>query len=795
MDIHNPTPILLAAVPQRVRYPDETLTLIAKGTFDLAPGGMAAPAEEPLPFDDDIEIETEVGKVVVYPSDFVPAKPRTDLLASACVYTPGGRPARECAARFQVGEHAVEFVAVGERRWQGPLGRFASTAEPFERMRVCWENAYGGRRSRSNPVGMGRDRKNDEDGARSRPLPTIETPDGRVSRRGSRPDALALTPLPRDAKERAKQLGRYGRSWQRTRSPWLPDDLDPSYWSAAAAPLRYPAFLKGDEPLCLDNLHPEHARYECRLPGLRVRCFLLRDPLESDDAEPSADHARPEPIHEEVEMRLDTLWVDPDAGKLVLVWRGQAVIASPDHADVHIAQLGVEPMESEPLPRASYEAQLQPPPPAEAAQEPEQQAEPEPGEEEQAADAAVLAQLKTAAEALAKGGAPASLVAAVQGGLAHPDAIFDELLAWKPVDAQAAAEHEARQVKRLAEILEANGEDPALAQEMLGLGEAGEEEEDGGFTREVVEARAAGGESLAGAPLAGLDLSGLDLSDADLERADLTGANLSGARLEGANLEGAMLEGANLSGIEARRVRLAGADLAHADLSGAFIVAANLESANLVGAKLDNATARRVQLRFAQLADASLVGFDGKGLQACPAVFDRAVLDDADFAGARFENASFIGVTASGASFDAAKLAGARLSDGARLEACRLTDVRAAESTWVGSELVGCDMTGARLPRSNFEKVRISGGLFEAAELKGASFAGARVQDSGFEDANLFQVRFTLARLQDCRFAGANLYAADFRDGELEDVDFADANLELAAFDPKRRSEAEGEEG
>ncbi len=69
-------------------------------------------------------------------------------------------------------------------------------------------------------------------------------------------------------------------------------------------------YLRGDEAITAHHLHPVHAHFECALPGVRVRCFLDRP-----------DDRRRQLF--EVPLALDTCWVDMDALRLVLVWRGR----------------------------------------------------------------------------------------------------------------------------------------------------------------------------------------------------------------------------------------------------------------------------------------------------------------------------------------------------------------------------------------------------------------------------------------------------------------------------------------
>ncbi len=110
--------------------------------------------------------------------------------------------------------------------------------------------------------------------------------------------------------QRFSKLGSYKGNYVKERWPWFPKDFDWSYFNAAPSDLQVNGYLKGDEKLYFENLHPVHSQYNSQLPGLRVRCFI------------SELNDKKEKLFKEVKMNLDTLWVDMESEKLVLVWRG-----------------------------------------------------------------------------------------------------------------------------------------------------------------------------------------------------------------------------------------------------------------------------------------------------------------------------------------------------------------------------------------------------------------------------------------------------------------------------------------
>jgi hypothetical protein len=112
----------------------------------------------------------------------------------------------------------------------------------------------------------------------------------------------------------------------RARAPRLSrrDFRTSASYNADARPIRARAqdarlTSRGDESILAHHLHAEHAHFECALPGVRVRCFLDRP-----------GDGRRELF--ELPLALDTCFVDMDALRVVLVWRGRLAPADAAHS-------------------------------------------------------------------------------------------------------------------------------------------------------------------------------------------------------------------------------------------------------------------------------------------------------------------------------------------------------------------------------------------------------------------------------------------------------------------------------
>lgn len=290
--------------------PDDTLVFVVKGTADIAPDGPMAlrPApEQQRPCLDRRDPEGERDEIR-YPSDFVPRKDGADILLHGRAWAPGGRPVPAVEAAVTMGNRRWAVTAHGERAWRrGADGRMApGPAQPFLSLPLAWRHARGGLSAPPRLEALGR--------------PAI---DG-----AALPPPVAPAPLPR-----------------RPAQP-LAGNAAPPDW-------RLDGFLRGDERLRLSHLHPEHPALDTALPGLRLRVFVNRLDAAAGRSPTRAERGR---VHRliEVDMALDTLWLAPDEGTGILVWRGRIAIASRRCTELLHALVVAESLERPPLPEAHY---------------------------------------------------------------------------------------------------------------------------------------------------------------------------------------------------------------------------------------------------------------------------------------------------------------------------------------------------------------------------------------------------------------------------------------------------------
>lgn len=765
MRILNDTGLLVCWMAGRVRPPAHALTMIVKGTFDLVPDEAArlAGGDAQELFSADRFHDDDPEQSCRYDSDFACFKPRSDVTLVGTCHAPGGQPVPACHAGFSVGGLTKRLAVIGDRAWTGGIGSKPTDPTPFAAMPLRWERSFGGPEFTPNPHGRGASRIAGADGAPVWPLPNIENPNQYLLSPDQRPAPAGFGPLAASLPQRRSALGTYDDAWTKDRWPGFPEDFDWGYFNAAPRDQQVDGYLTGTEPLRFENLHPDLADYRAALPGLRPR-LLVNERREGA-----------EPVFREVPLNLDTLWIDMDAGRLVLVWRGLTEVEGPEALELKELYLATEPAAEAARPVeqhvAAFQARL-------AAPDGEEVAPVEPPAEEEDASPvgdqvdATLAEMR---EQLSNAGVPADVIELFQPGT-DPDALLAGLLAKLDVDPDQAARLQQEAHERLRAQLKEQGLDDAL------LSEPGDDDPPPAAGAASIRRDDVGDGIAAGRSFAGEDLSGLDLSGLNLSGGDFSDALMDGARLDEANLTGADLSGATLSGISARKVCLASAKLSGADLTGGQLETANLtealldnalfDGANMAGAVLqgaqaDGASFARANLVEARLEYAKLAGAD----------FSRCGLDQASFKGCALNDASFEGARGAGVSMAGADLTGVRAGDGCQFPGGQFQEVTAPASTWIDARLAGADFTFADMERADFTGADLAGANLHAVELKQGNLTRANARDAQLTMVNLFQARLERANLTKADLSGSNMFQAEFLDAVIAGTRFEGANL------------------
>ena len=749
MRVHNDTRLRPAWVVASLDPPQLSATWIVKGTYRLKPGASATEVDEPGFPDGDRFHDGQPEAGLKCESDFAPFKPRTDLLLVGTCHVPGGKPALACHASFGVGDWKKTVAVIGDRTWRrGNLGVTISDPSPFTSMPIRYALAYGGPGCARNPLGRG---------FRMEMLPNIEDPDRPIRSWDADTEPAGFGPIPRTWPQRTARLGSYGAEWLEERWPWFPRDFDWGHFNAAPRDQQVDGFLEGDESILLENLHPEHAQFATRLPGIRPQLFVV-DGIGIREAP----------------LRLDTIWIDADAGTLVLLWRGALPVRSIKLADVreiHLVQTGLvearltsDDVVGRVTRRAAAEARMK----ADA----------------EAADAAEAAAFDAE---MARRDEEAAAIVATALAQAHHAAVSmsDELRALNlfTFPPQPAAVEPAP-VQSLKQVLQEAASDPVagpIAAQLLAahMPDIEEDTPDEPWTRERCLAHAGQGGGFVEQDLSGLDLSSVDLSDCNFSGAVLTGANLSKSRLTRCDFSRADLTEAVLKDADLRATNCARADLTGVQASGASFDGARLERASFGGAILTRASLRKVSADCADFSGAELSGARLSEGHFFKTNFSEATLVEADFSEAYLEHALVQAARASQATFAGADIRALHAGNAPDSSGASFRDCQGDASYWEGALLDGADFTGARLVRADFESASLRAASLAGADLRHAALNDAVADRADFQSANLFRASLQRASLRGADFRAASLYEADVWDANLAGARLDGANTRM----------------
>lgn len=280
--------------------------------------------------------------------DELSPKPHGEVIVAGKCCAPRGRTitGANVSLRVGAGENGPWLVdktlqVSGDRHWikTGGLGRSVSEPEPFAEMPITWDNTFGGKKFKLNPLGKGAEEVEGPGGTRIRPVPNIQDPKRPMLAPDEEPKPCSFAPIPFDWERRMKKAGTYNDDWKANYAPGYPGDMDWTMFNQADDDQGVEGFLRGGEYFELTNMNPDHPVIRGRLPELRFRCFLKhRESKELDSPQ----------VYSEVTMRLDTVWFLPGVKKGFLVYRGLHEVYEQNSEDVTALLIGHEGMGDEP---------------------------------------------------------------------------------------------------------------------------------------------------------------------------------------------------------------------------------------------------------------------------------------------------------------------------------------------------------------------------------------------------------------------------------------------------------------
>jgi hypothetical protein len=316
MRILNESPYAVAQTVLLDEDGAETLIVAVGASYDIAGGGGLSVAEKqpPLTLVDTFHGEPDASSIR-QDAELGPARPATDVFLCGSATAKGG-PAHRVDVTFRVGGLVQRAAVFGRRFWKNRLGTSSiSEPEPFERIPLTWEKAFGGaditpRKEKHhghearNPVGCGYFAKRTRADWKQTELPQVENPNDLLRRIGQKVEPVGFLPVARHWRPRSDYVGTYDDQWQRERVPLLPEDFDRRFHNAAPAELVAAGRLTGSEAVEISGCTPG-GRLAFELPRLSAMATIDL-PGESD----------------EIELPLESVRVDTEAMTLRLVYKG-----------------------------------------------------------------------------------------------------------------------------------------------------------------------------------------------------------------------------------------------------------------------------------------------------------------------------------------------------------------------------------------------------------------------------------------------------------------------------------------
>ncbi len=316
LDIHNHTPFETDVIPGIDKEGHDYATVLIKGTFDIANNQEALLiSEQQVPVFHADELYGEPGESSIrYAADSSIFKPGCDVVLIGHAYTKSANR-KAVDVSLQVGPLHKTVRVFGDRSWCKSMGTWAVTEpEPFEKMPLIYEKAFGGKDDshsdaskhqieQRNPVGIGFCVSGRTQMLEGLPLPNLEDPNAVINSWNDKPTPTGFGFIGCDWMPRIQYAGTYDESWLKGKCPQLPDDFDDHFFNNANPDLTSREYLKGGEPVKVVNVSLG-GDLKFDLPQTRFEISMW---IKGEKNEHTPN--------------LDTVIIEPDEQRLVLVWR------------------------------------------------------------------------------------------------------------------------------------------------------------------------------------------------------------------------------------------------------------------------------------------------------------------------------------------------------------------------------------------------------------------------------------------------------------------------------------------
>ncbi|WP_437713175.1 DUF2169 domain-containing protein [Sorangium sp. So ce448] len=273
------------------------LAVVVKATFRLE----HKRAMSPLPPAPIVAADVRAARAATDPravlsaaAEMAPFLPRADILLGGHAWARGRSPAPLVPVRLRVGLEAAVLLDKALHVYGDRGGNGRGAPQPFLAMPLGYERALGGAADPDNPAGVD---------PRAGRAPNIIDP-----RQPTR--AAGLGPIAAHWPARQRRLGNADPRGVQAPWPVVPDGFDWAYFQAAPADQQTP-YLRGNEWILIEGMHPDLDRIEAWLPGPVAEARVAF----GGAAQPQA-----------LPLVADMLVIDADRWLCSLVWRASALL-------------------------------------------------------------------------------------------------------------------------------------------------------------------------------------------------------------------------------------------------------------------------------------------------------------------------------------------------------------------------------------------------------------------------------------------------------------------------------------
>jgi uncharacterized protein YjbI with pentapeptide repeats len=250
-----------------------------------------------------------------------------------------------------------ELAIFGDRYWIKLLGAGITPSNPtkFKEMSITYGNAFGGEGFKPNPNGKGFKPIETEFGERQY-LPNIEYKSKLITSPSFQPTPASFGRIDIMSSPRIERAGTYDQKYIETRMPGLPDDIDWLYFNDAAEDQWIDGYFNGDEKYFISNMHSEHRVLQGTLPPIYGRAFVNQlVPLLDIEGNKTGES---EIQFKEIDTKLDTLYLFPNADLGVMIYRGTLESSCDIGSDIKALLLACENRKDNPRGIEHYHDQL-----------------------------------------------------------------------------------------------------------------------------------------------------------------------------------------------------------------------------------------------------------------------------------------------------------------------------------------------------------------------------------------------------------------------------------------------------